>query len=143
MKKLNAMKNSICEALYELKIFQDILTDYPNKYFGNLLSKIIDINTIPFSLITMNGGHMSQFDMEEGFETSYFRIESVDRTKGHVVISLLRPLDLEGNITNSRGHLFRLEKTDKTKTIDVSLISAVKPLNIELLKRNIIIEPKW
>ncbi|WP_245909246.1 hypothetical protein [Psychrobacillus insolitus] len=86
---------------------------------------------------------MSQFDMEEDFETSYFRIESVDRTKGHVVISLLRPLDLEGNITNSRGHLFRLEKTDKIKTIDVSLISAVQPLTIELLKRNIIIEPKW
>jgi hypothetical protein len=137
------MKNSICEALYELKIFQDILTDYPNKYFGNLLSKIIDINTIPFYLITKNGVHMSQFDMEEGFETSYFRIESVDRTTGLAVISLLRPLDMEGNITNSRGHVFRLEKTDKTKTIDVSLISAVQPLNIELLKRNIIIEPKW
>lgn len=144
--KLAQNKNSIevlCAAIAELKLFQDLLMDCPTKYHGNLLAKVVGCDTIPFFLITETGDLFSEFNIKEKYNTNYFRIESIDKTMCLITISLLKPLDIEGNYTDSISDVFRLEKSNVSKVIDLSQICAIQLLEIELLKRNIIIEPKW
>ena len=136
-------KHILCEALIELKSFQDLLKNSHSKYFGNLLEQIIGSDTIPFFLVTKKGVHLSQVDPGGDLETKYFRIESIDSKNCRIIITLLRPLDIEGNYTKSIYDVVRLEKTTARKVIDLSLIGAIQPLDTELLKRKIIIEPKW
>lgn len=136
-------KRILCEALIELKSFQDLLKNSSSKYYGNLLAKIVGSDTIPFFLVTKKGVHLSQVETGGYFETKYFRIESIDSENCRVTISLLRPLDVEGNYAKSIYDVVRLEKTSSLKVIDLSFIGAVQPLDTELLKRKIIIEPKW
>ncbi|WP_391206836.1 CotY/CotZ family spore coat protein [Psychrobacillus sp. L4] len=144
--KLSSERKSehcLCEALYELKSFQDLLKDSQTKFYGHLLAKIIGTDTIPFFLITKTGDPLSLIDTDESFETNYFRIESIDREKCCTTISLLRPLDIEGNLSNSLCDVVRLEKTSTCKVVDLSCVCAIQPLDTELLTRKIIIEPKW
>lgn len=133
----------LCDALYELKLLQDLLKNSQTKFFGSLLSKIARTDTIPFLLITKKGDPLRFKSTEECFETCYFRIESIDKETCCATISLLRPLDIEGNYSNSFSNLVRLEKTSICKNVDLSLICAIQPLETELLTRKIIIEPKW
>ncbi|SDN62703.1 Spore coat protein Z [Psychrobacillus sp. OK028] len=133
----------ICEALFELKILQDLLQNSQTKFFGNLLAKIVGTDTIPFLLVTQNGEFLSLHSVMEGIETKFFRIESVDLDNCCATISLLRPLDIEGSLTNSPCDVVKLEKTSICKVVDVSCICAIQPLDTEMLKRKIIIEPKW
>jgi len=133
----------LCDALYELKLLQDLLNNSQTKFFGRLLSKIVGTDTIPFLLITKKGDPLSFSSTEECFETSYFRIESIDKETCCTKISLLRPLDIESNYSNSICDLVRLEKTSICKNVDLSRICAIQLLETKLLTRKIIIEPKW
>lgn len=135
--------HSLCEALFELKSLQDLLTDTSTKYFGRLLAKIVGTDTIPFLLIINTGDPLRFANIDECFETSFFRIESIDREMCCITISLLRPLDIEGNLTTSLCDVVRLEKTSIKKVVNLSCICAVQPLDTKLLTRKIIIEPKW
>ncbi|TQR18707.1 CotY/CotZ family spore coat protein [Psychrobacillus vulpis] len=135
--------NCICDALFELKLFQDFLKHSHTKFYGHLLAEIVNTDTIPFFLITKKGDPLSFNDTKECFETSYFRIESVDPEKCCTTISLLRPLDIEGRISNSICDVVRLEKTSTCKEVDLTCICAIQLLDTELLRRKIIIEPKW
>lgn len=140
---VNISDNSICEALVELKLLQDVLANTPTKYFGHLLSKIVGTDTIPFFLITKKGTPLVLSNLDECFETSFLRIESTSQEKCCTTISLLRPLDIEGKLTNSFCDVVRLEKTSNCKVVDLSCICAIQLLDTELLTRKIIIEPKW
>lgn len=145
-KELNNERKSthcICDALLELKILQDLLQNSQTKFFGSLLAKIVGTDTIPFLLVTQKGDLLSLHSAMEGIETNYFRIESVDLENSSATLSLLRPLDIEGNLTTSPCDVVRLEKTSICKTVDVTCICAIQPLDTEMLKRKIIIEPKW
>lgn len=133
----------LCDALIELKLLQDLINNSQTKFFGSLLSKIVGTDTIPFLLITAKGDPLSFWSTEECFESSYFRIESIDIETCCIKVSLLRPLDIEGNYSNSFCDLVRLEKTSICKNIDLSCFCAIQLLETELLKRKIIIEPKW
>ncbi|MFJ5771902.1 CotY/CotZ family spore coat protein [Psychrobacillus sp. NPDC093180] len=133
----------ICDALCELKLLQDLLNNSQTKFFGRLLAKIAGTDTIPLLLITKTGDPLSFSSTEECFETIYFRIESIDKERCCTTISLLRPLDIEGNYSNSFCDLVRLEKTSICKNVDLSRICAIQLLETELLTRKIIIEPKW
>ncbi|WP_185907864.1 CotY/CotZ family spore coat protein [Psychrobacillus soli] len=133
----------LCDALYELKSFQDLLESSKTRFFGHLFAKIAGTDTIPLLLISKNGEPLSFSSTEECFETNYFRIESIDRDTCCTTISLLRPLDIEGNFSNSFCDVVKLEKTSICKTVDLSCICAIQLLETELLTRKIIIEPKW
>ena len=124
-------------------MFQDLLGNSRTKFYGRLFGKIAGTDTIPLLLISKNGEPLSFINTDECFETSYFRIESIDRDICCTTISLLRPLDIEGNFTNSFCDVVRLEKTSICKTVDLSRICAIQLLDTELLTRKIIIEPKW
>ncbi|MCZ8534533.1 CotY/CotZ family spore coat protein [Psychrobacillus psychrodurans] len=135
--------NYICEAFYELKLLQDFLQDSQTKFFGNLLAKIVGTDTIPFLLTTTKGDLLTISSVQEGFETNYFRIELVDLEKCCVTISLLRPIDIEGNVSNAPCDVVRLEKTSICRVIDTDIICAIQTLETKMLTRKIIIEPKW
>lgn len=135
--------NYICEAFYELKLLQDFLQDSQTKFFGNLLAKIVGTDTIPFLLTTTKGDLLTISSVQEGFETNYFRIELVDLEKCCVTISLLRPIDIEGNVSNAPCDVVRLEKTSICRVIDTNFICAIQTLETKMLTRKIIIEPKW
>ena len=51
----NCDQGAICEALINLKELQDFIVNNSTPYFGNLLSKIVGADTIPFLLHTENG----------------------------------------------------------------------------------------
>jgi len=141
---LTSQSNScICEAFYELKILQDLLQNSQTKFFGNLLAKIVGTDTIPFLLTTTKGDLLTKSGMKEGFETNYFRIEFVDLEKCYVTISLLRPIDIEGNVTTVPCDVIRLEKTSICTIINTSNICAIQTLEPKMLTRKVIIEPKW
>ena len=146
IKKLNSERLSehcVCEALFELKTLQDLIQESKTKFFGSLLAKIVGTDTIPFLLVTQKGDFLNLQSIMEGISTSYFRIETVDVEDCCATISLLRPLDIEGEQTNSFCDVVKLERTSICKVIDITCICAIQPLDTEMLKRKIIIEPKW
>lgn len=138
----NGSIHFICDALLELKELQDLISDLTSKYYGQLLLKIIGVDTIPFLLIKINGEHLSLIDMEKQFETKCFRIESIDQERCYGTVSLLRAFDFEGYDTDLIDEVVRLEKTKVKRVIDLKSISAIQLLNPNLLCRKIIIEPK-
>lgn len=105
--------------------------------------KIIGSDTIPFLLITNKGDHLKLIDKSMKLETVFFRIESIDKDRCCVTVSLLRGYDFEGNVTNSIVDVVRLERTTTIRTIELCNIAANQLLSPDLLKKNIIIEPKW
>jgi hypothetical protein len=142
-------ESCICEALIELKSLQDFLVHSPTKYFGNLLAKIAGTDTIPFLLMTKDGffSHTITVIHENGekecFESKYFRIESIDKERCCVFLTVLRPLNFKGEHANEHCQVIKLVKTSECIEIDLSCICAIQILDTELLKRQIIIEPKW
>lgn len=140
----------ICEALIELKTLQDLLTNSSTKYFGALLSKIAGIDTIPFLLIKKDGplSHIvmdinEKTGKQECFESTFFRLESIDTDTCCARISILRPMDIKGEHTNSLCNVMKLVKTSACIEIDLSCICAIQTIDTELMKRKIVIEPKW
>lgn len=133
----------LCEALYDIKVLQDVVKDYHSKYFGQLLVKIVGSETIPFFLITQNGTHLRLMDTVKQFETEFFRIEAIDKELCRGTVSLLRAYDYEGHDTNLIAEVVRLERTSTVKSIELSGISAIQLLKPDMLKGKFIIEPKW
>lgn len=141
---------AICDVLEELKFLQDYLKNFKTKYFGHLFSKIAGVDTLPFLLFTKDGllklEGMYQYDSSNKmkcFVTSIFRIEEIDREACCALISLLVPLDIHGNVTDSYCDLMMLRKSSTCITIHLKDSCGIQLLETELLKRKIIIEPKW
>ena len=140
----------ICGVLEELKFLQDYLKNFKTKYFGHLFSKIAGVDTLPFMLFTKGGPlklvgvyQNDYIDKKECFVTSIFRIEEIDRETCDATISLLVPLDIHGHVTDSHCDLMMLKKTSSCLTINLKDCCGIQLLDTELLKRDIIIEPKW
>lgn len=134
----------LCEALLELKAMQDLISRSPTHYFCDLLRTIVGTDTIPIVLQTNKGDFIKRIHKFDSccFETKFFRIEEIDEQLCCAKLSLLRPLDIEGCDTNDICDVFRLQKTDVCTTIQLSCVCAIQPLDVELLKRKVIIEPK-
>ena len=143
LSKENGCRNCLSEALCDLKVLQDLITDFQSKYYGQYLIKIIGSDTIPFLLITNKGDYLKLIDKSMKFETVFFRIESIDKERYCVTVSLLRGYDIEGKFTNSIVEVVRLERTTTIRTIELCDIAANQLLSPDLLRKNIIIEPKW
>jgi len=143
-------EHCICEALFELKSLQDFLTNNSTKYFGRLLAKLVGTDTIPFLLLTKKGlfSHIGidinhETGTKESFETNFFRVESINKESCCASLSLLRPFNITGGHTSKIEEVIKLTKTSICIEVHLSCICAIQPLDAELLKRQIIIEPKW
>ncbi|MFJ7736306.1 CotY/CotZ family spore coat protein [Lysinibacillus sp. NPDC097287] len=139
----NRCKNCLSEALCDLIALQDLISNYQSKYYGQYLVEIIGGDTIPLLLITNKCAPLRLLDKTMQLETMFFRIESIDKECCCVTVTLLRAYDYEGHHTNSIVDVVRLERTTTERTIELCGIVAIQPLSPDLLKRNIIIEPKW
>lgn len=142
--------NCICNALIELITLQDLINESQTPYFGNLLSKLVGVDTIPFFLFTADGqlkfkgvDKKHKEGCEERFESGYFRIEAIDKISCCATISLLRPFNLCGEDTELICDTFKLRKTSTCVQVDMNCICGIQCLDTELLKRKVIIEPKW
>ncbi|GIN83972.1 hypothetical protein J6TS2_03580 [Heyndrickxia sporothermodurans] len=143
-------KQDICEALLELKSLQDLLEKSKTKYFGKLLFQLVGVDTIPIFLYT-NDGLLNQMGVDIDYKTgkeytftsNYFRIESIDEEKFYASLSILCPLDIHGDVTQHHSEVMKLIKTTTCTEVDLSCIRAIQTLDLDLLKRKIIIEPKW
>lgn len=140
----------LCEALFELKSLQDFLSNNSTKYFGKLLAKLVGTDTIPFLLLTKKGlfSHKgTEINEDNGkieyFETTFFRIEAIDEERCCALITLLRPLNLRGDQNPKLSNVIKLTKTSICTDVHLASICAIQPLDTELLKRQIVIEPKW
>ena len=139
----NGSKQCLCEALCDLIALQDLISNYQSKYFGQYLVEVIGGETIPLLLITNKGDPLKLLNKTMEFETIFFRIDSIDKESCCVTVSLLRAYDYEAHHTNSIVDVVRLERTTTERTIELCGIVAFQILSPDLLKRNIIIEPKW
>ncbi|MBP3041249.1 hypothetical protein J9303_17430 [Bacillaceae bacterium Marseille-Q3522] len=140
----------MCDALEELKCLQDFIIQSRTKYFGKLLSKIAGVDTLPFLLFSRDGPLKlmgfylnNSTKKEECFFTEFFRIEEMDSESCCATISLLLPLDIQGNFTDSLCDVMILRRTSTCVTVDLGCICGIQCMDSHLLKRKIIIEPKW
>ena len=133
----------LCEALEDIKTFQDVLTNSWSKYYGHLLIKIIGSDTIPFFLITTEGTMLTLSDAATQIETKYFRIEEIEKQSQTITVSLLRAFDLEDKETNILKDVVRLEKSTAKAIVNLRYITAVQLLEPDLLVRKFYVESKW
>lgn len=150
VKEMEHKDTCISDILNDIKELQDLIIHSKTKYFGRLLAKIAGVDTIPILLQTAECrlrlmGHYINEDncKEEPFHTSLFRIEEIDKKANCASVSLLLPLNIHGEYTDDLCDTFLLRKTDVCSTIDLSCLCGVQPLDTDLMKRKIIIEPKW
>lgn len=145
----NEHKHCLCEALIELQTLQDFLSNSSTKYFGKILAKVAGTDTIPFLLITkdglleLKGRLINDNNEDESFTTTFFRIEKIDKERCCAILSLLYPFNMEGEKSLGLCDVIKLTKTSILIEIELNAICAIQPLDTELLKRKIIIEPKW
>ena len=133
----------LCDALLEIKYFQDLLETTSSKYYGHLLLKMLGSDTIQVTFTTNWGSPLSLIEAGTGIETRYFRIEEINEDKDLIIVTLLRPIDVFGDIANSMSDVVKLEKTTTKNTLSLLLISGVQLFNTTLLTKKMIIEPKW
>lgn len=143
-------KECIRAALLELLTLQNYIKHSTIPYFGKLLARLIEVDTIPFLLLTKDGflevmgteqkGRKQQIEI---FQSKYFRIEEIDEGGHCAKISLLRSFDIYGKDTNALCDVAKLRKTACCVEIDLNCICGIQCMDIELLKRDYIIEPKW
>ena len=144
-------KKCLCEALYEIKKLQDIISTSKTEYFGNLLLKLTRVDTIPFMLLTdrgplkmiANANNHKKMSLDSCYQTSFFRLEKVDTETCCAELTLLQPLDYSGNINNNLCDLILLKKTKECVAIDLSDVCAIQIIDLDLLTREIVIEPKY
>ena len=143
-------ENCIVGALLELIEVQDFLIQTSTPLLGKILGKLAGIDTIPFILLTEKGvfklsgivdNHIT--NKKEYFTTSYYRVNSIEKGSTCVNLTLLRPINIENKNVDSFCEVVKLEKTPVCVEIDLSCICGLQILDPNLLKRKIIIEPKW
>lgn len=141
--KQDHAKHHLCEALEDIKNFQDMLTTAWSKYYDHLFIKLLGTDTIPFVLMTTEAKMLRLTDSTEKIDTIYFRIEQIDREQKRLKVSLLRAFDWEDNETTSLKDVVRLEKTTAIANVDLRFISAVQLVVAQLLSREFYVESKW
>jgi Spore coat protein Z len=139
----------IHNVLDEVKKLQDFINQTDIPYLGKVFSKMTGVDTVPIMLYTKDGrlafkgSDIEPCGEESTFQTSYFRMENLSERSGCAAVSLLRPLCICGKNQHSCCEILVLKRTDTCIMIDVSCICAVQCIDTDLLKRKIIIEPKW
>ncbi|WP_174732467.1 CotY/CotZ family spore coat protein [Mesobacillus harenae] len=149
MGNLNSGGSCVCEALGELKEFQDMIAESNTKFFGRLLHKTIGTDSIPFLLFNQKGllmldgfGINQKKGKKEHVKSQYFLLKEIDKANCRAKISLLKPMIIHDSSENLLCDVIKLEKTGVCIEIDLSGLCAIQLLDIDLLKRKIVIEPK-
>ncbi|WP_046176010.1 CotY/CotZ family spore coat protein [Domibacillus indicus] len=137
-------RSSLKYFLHALKEQQDQLKGLKTDICSSLLAKLFNGDTIPI-MIKVDGEYYEAAVMKGSrlLRTKYFRIETIDEENDTVTLLLLEPLDMGNGFAASFNELYRLEKTSMSITLYINRISAVQCLDIELMTKKMVIEPKW
>jgi hypothetical protein len=136
----------VLTALKYLKEQQDQLAGDPSDVYSSLMTKLFKVDTIPFMIYTDEPP--SPFYAEDPLDTEYyktfcFRLESLDELANTAIVSLLKPFNVYGELVSNINDVYFAKRTTTFLTLDLIKFTSVKCLDIELLKREIIMEPKW
>ncbi|WP_246938565.1 CotY/CotZ family spore coat protein [Bacillus pinisoli] len=142
------------EVLRKTMNVQDVVYDFMSSYFRNLLPGRMGEDTIPFMLLAdeSSGDYFEAigYFYRPGtrgvtvFETHFFRIEDVHEKEGTITISLLIPLDVDGEITTSVCEVYKLKKTKCCLTLCLNKFCGIQFVDPRLVTRNLpVVEPKW
>lgn len=134
------------QALKWLKNQQNLLRGDPSDAFSSLFVKLARVDTLPF--ILYEKGASSPFQTKantEGvsFETFCFRIENLDKQANTALVSLLHPINVYGETAVDLDELYLLRRTSHFSSLPLNKFTTIRCLDIDLMKRSIIIEPKW
>ena len=121
---------SICCALQELKREQEVLTCQQTQF--RFIKRLKDYDCIPFTLSTANRRFHA---FHQGKPTPFFSLQSIDEESGCVVLTLLEPLDMEGNHALMADQFFTLRKTDSCVTIVPCCFCSIEALPLECVGR--------
>jgi hypothetical protein len=134
------MLRSICQSMKILNEEQRMIAgeELPFQY----LELINPIDTIPFVLyLTNNNKRFVAYG--KNFSTTFFRLESLDEKQCQAELTLLKPIDLEGNPVNPFHPYYSLQKTNEAIIVNLNRFSSVNSLPVEFVHRPLpIIEPK-
>lgn len=111
-----------------------------------LLAKLMRVDTIPFSLFKQDSPLPFSTQGTIGgkaFQTWCFRLEAIHKEDQSVLLSLLQPYTIYGEPAGWMEEIYALKRTHCLITQHVPAFSSLSCLNIDLLKRDIIVEPKW
>jgi hypothetical protein len=140
----------ILEPLKTIKFHQDFKIDPSLNSFKDRCEHIKVVDTIPFilwndsGLFELTGYFSDQFEDKkvDSFCTSFFRVENIDEKQKCATLSLLKPFDIDGCLSKEICEIVRLERTPICYAVDLSCFCAIHCLNVKLLTRKIIIEPR-
>ncbi|MCA1031120.1 spore coat protein [Bacillus timonensis] len=133
-------ESCVCSALNELKEQQDLLKGCPTSCFSSLLVKIVKVDTIPFILFDEEGLFKA---MVAGVcRSPFFRIEEIDLENCCATLMVLIGRTMDGYETEEICDMYALEKSETFLTVDLTCFCAVQCLDLDLMKRKVIIEPK-
>jgi spore coat protein Y len=102
-------------------------------------------DTIPFILSTGKCPFEAWGWTNNGdfFTTTFFRLEAIDERKCCATLSLLEPVDIDGNPVDMCDNIFSLRSTRNCIIVDLSCFTSLQPLSPRLVNRLLpIIDPK-
>ncbi|QTD42068.1 hypothetical protein [Sporosarcina sp. Te-1] len=128
----------MCFAMKELKKEQELLTCHQTQF--RFIKRLKEYDCIPFTLSTANRRFHA---FHRGKPTPFFLLESIDEQTGCVMLTLLEPLDIEGNHAFPADTFFSLQKTDSCVTVVPCCFCSIEPLPLECVGRPLPVrEPK-
>lgn len=137
-------QTKIFKGLRWLKNQQNLLNGDPSDVFSSLLVKMARVDTLPFILYESGSPSPFRTKAEDlSFETFCFRIENLDEQANTALVSLLHPINVYGETAVDLDELYLLKRTSLFSSLPVNKFTAIRCLDIDLMKRSIIIEPKW
>lgn len=121
----------IIETIYETQN----KTNYPA--FKNILPDTIPIILYTSMTIEPYFAYGTTSLLQESFKTCFFRIEKINGLCVH--LSLLLPVDEEGDYIDGRCVPYRFEKTNSKVILSTKDVCAIQCINPKLVNRQIII----
>ena len=135
------MKHGQSEGEYNIASILELIDEMQRKanlpFFKGILH-----DTIPVVFTTVDAANpyiATAFSStsKTPFSTCYFRIEAVNHSL--VYMSLLCPVDIEGNTVNPMESPYGLKKTESKITVPIQNFCSIQCVNPKLINRQIII----
>lgn len=142
-------KPCVCQSILRINKIQDRAKKEKCED-QRILCQVPSNDTVPIILFKSDNHPFQAFgnvgdvlyDKYGCFSTLFYRIEKVDPHTCCATLSLLRPLDEYGCLTDLICTTFRLDKTDIYIDVDLHCFCALQCINPSLVNRPLPIEPK-
>jgi hypothetical protein len=133
---------SVCCVKSTLKTIIETQNKAELPIFQGILPETIPIILYSFATFEPYFSFGSTSTLQFSFKTCFFRIE--DLTNSSAQLSLLRPLDIEGNCIDTIDTLYRLERTNSKVIAPIQCFCSIQCISPKLVNRqSITVGDKW